>query len=76
MHYFHFHSHVESLEKFSSSASEEGGYVALSQMATFLAVEQKNFYGDIVTLCLVTCENVGTLVTTRDEKTAPPIIAE
>ena len=40
-----------------------------------MAVEQKNFYGDIVTLCLVTCENVGTLVTTRDEKTAPPIIA-
>ena len=57
-------------------ASEEGGIVALSQMPTFLAVEQKNFYGDIVTLCLVTCENVGTLVTTRDEKTAPPIIAE
>ena len=58
-------------------ASEEGGgIVALSQMPTFLAVEQKNFYGDIVTLCLVTCENVGTLVTTRDEKTAPPIIAK
>ena len=57
-------------------ASEEGGYAALSQMATFLAVEQKIFYGDIVTLCLVTCENVGILVTTRDEKTAPPIIAE
>ena len=56
-------------------AREEGGMVALSQMPTFLAVEQKNFYGDIVTLCLVTCENVGTLVTTRDEKTAPPIIA-
>ena len=52
------------------------GYAALSQMPTFLAVEQKFFYGDIVKLCLVTCENVGTLVTTRDEKTAPPLIAE
>ena len=29
--------------------SEEGGMVALSQMATFLAVEQKNFYGELVT---------------------------
>ena len=26
-------------------AREEGGMVALSQMATFLAVEQKNFMG-------------------------------
>ena len=30
-------------------ASEEGGMVALSQMPTFLAVEQKNFYGELVT---------------------------
>ena len=30
------------------SAAEEGGMVALSQMATFLAIEQKDFYGDMV----------------------------
>ena len=49
--------------------------VALSQMATFLAVEQKFFYGDIVTPCSVTCENVRIVVIARDEKTAPPISA-
>ena len=49
--------------------------VALSQMATFLAVEQKKNYGDMVTPCSVTCENVGIVVITRYEKTAPPIIA-
>ena len=57
-------------------AREEGGMVALSQMATFLAVEQKIFYGDIVTPNYLISEDVGVLVTTRDEKTAPPIIAK
>ena len=46
------------------------GLVALSQMATFLAVEQKKNYGDMVTPCSVTCENVGIVVITRDEKTS------
>ena len=46
--------------------------VALSQMPTFLAVEQKNFYGELVTPSEVSGENVGVLVTTREEKTAPP----
>ena len=53
-------------------AREEGGMVALSQMPTFLAVEQKNFYGELVTPSEVSGENVGVLVTTREEKTAPP----
>ena len=39
--------------------------VALSQMPTFLAVEQKKFYGDIVTPSELICENVGILVITR-----------
>ena len=43
--------------------------VALSQMPTFLDV------GYIVTPSEVICENRGILVVTRDEKTAPPIIA-
>ena len=38
----------------------------------FLAVEQKKIYGDIVTPSEGICEDVGVLVTTRDEKTAPP----
>ena len=49
--------------------------VALSQMVTFKAVEQKKFYGDIVTPSEVICENGGIGVITRDEKTAPPINA-
>ena len=39
--------------------SEEGGMVALSQMATFLAVEQKFFYGTSLTPSGVICENGG-----------------
>ena len=54
-------------------SSEEGGMVALSQMPTFLAVGQKNVYGDIVRPSEVICEKGGILVITRDEKTAPPI---
>ena len=34
--------------------------------------EQKKIYGDIVTPSEGICEDVGVLVTTRDEKTAPP----
>ena len=49
--------------------------VALSQLATFLAVEQKDFYGDMVTPSEVTCENVRVVVIIRDAKTAPPINA-
>ena len=56
-------------------ASEEWGMVALSQMATFLVVEQKFFYGDIVTPSQVICENGGIVVITRDKKTAPSINA-
>ena len=37
-----------------------------------MAVEQKKIYGDIVTPSEGICEDVGVLVTTRDEKTAPP----
>ena len=49
--------------------------VALSQMPNFLAVEQKIFYGDIVTPSEVIYENGMILVITRDEKTTPPINA-
>ena len=42
------------------------------EISTFLAVEQKKIYGDIVTPSEGICEDVGGLVTTRDEKTAPP----
>ena len=52
-----------------TSGERRGGMVALSQMPTFLAIEQKKIYGDIVTPSIVTCENLGTLVTSRDEKT-------
>ena len=48
---------------------KRGGVVALSQMA----VEQKQIYRDMMTPCSVTCENVGIVVKTRDDKTAPPI---
>jgi hypothetical protein len=44
-------------------------------MTTFLGLEQKNFYEDIVTPSEVICENGGIVVITRDEKTAPPINA-
>ena len=37
-------------------------------MATFLAVEQKKIYGDIVTPSEVICENGGIVVITKDEK--------
>ena len=40
------------------SAAKEGGGVALSQMATFLAVELKDFYGDMAKPSEVTCENL------------------
>ena len=56
-------------------ASKEGGMVALSQMPTFLAVEQKEIYGDIMTSSEVICENGKSLVVTGDEKTASPINA-
>ena len=54
---------------------KRGGMFALSQMSTFLAVEQKNFYGDMVKPSEVTCENVRVVVIIRDAKTAPPINA-
>ena len=47
-------------------ASKEGEMVALSQIA---------IKGDIVTPSEVICENGEIVVITRDEKTAPPIIA-
>ena len=47
-------------------------WLSLEPMATFLVVEQKNFYGDIVTPNYLISEDVGVLVTTRDEKKAPP----
>ena len=36
----------------------KGGMIALSQMATFLAVELKDFYGDMAKPSEVTCENL------------------
>ena len=54
------------------SAGEEGGKVALSHLPTFLGVEQKYFYGQLVDQWIVIPEIVGVVVWTSDEKKAPP----
>ena len=57
-------------------ASKEGGMVALSHLPTFLGVEQKYFYGELVQHWIWICQILEAVVPTSYEKKAPPYMEQ